>query len=73
MVLFRNKGKGRHVLTDAKLAEVKALCDAEDAKPEHEKRFNGYTNPLGLKQPTWRRYVMPLSYLLWEYSVYPIL
>ena len=55
MVLFRNKGKGRHVLTDAKLAEVKALCDTEDAKPEHEKRFNGYTNPLGLKQPTWRR------------------
>ena len=51
----RCKGKGRHVLTDAKLAEVKALCDAEDAKPEEEKRANGYNNPVGLKQPTWRR------------------
>ena len=43
------------MLTPAKLDEVKALCDAEDAKPEHEKRENGYNNSAGLKQPTWRR------------------
>ena len=46
------------VLTDQKLAEVKALCDTEDARPEHEKRASkGNENPLGLKQTTWQRHV----------------
>ena len=54
-LVLRLKGPTPYVLTPAKLAEVKAVCDAEDAKPEHEKRFNGYNNPCGLKQPSWRR------------------
>ena len=58
---LRLKGPTPYVLTPQKLAEVKALCDAEDAKPEHEKRANGYNNPTGLKQPTWRRHALIFS------------
>ena len=60
---LRLKGSTPWVLTPQKLAQVKDLCDTEDAKPEHEKRASkGNNNPLGLKQTTWQRHVLIFTY-----------